>query len=163
MYSGGGNRRSNSGNGINSESLIASMTYSATMVNNYRSHGKLILYDENGNVITNYSASSGSGSGKVARTLPAGNYYAYGYVNITDPKSRFMYDGIGFKAFLGPEKVWDPFLNRFRDGLRIHPAKLGTLGCIGLNEGAPMLLDFQRRWLDAIKINKTIPVNVVYY
>ena len=160
--SGGGNRRGNSGNGINSEPLIATMTYSASMVNNYRSHGKLILYDGNGNVITDYSATSGSGSGKVARTLPAGEYYAYGYLKITDDH-RYMYDNVGFKINLGPDKVWDSFLNRFREGLRIHPAKLGTLGCIGLNELSPILLDFQSRWLNTIRVNKRIPVNVVYY
>ena len=150
-------------NRINKSSwFIARMVYSARMMNNYRSHGKLTLYNGRGNVIGDYNASSGSGGGKsTARTLPAGNYEAHGFSLTND--SRFMNDGVGFKINLNPEKVWDTSLDRFRSALEIHPAKLGTLGCIGLNEDASQLLDFKNKWLNTIRINKVVPVSVVYY
>ena len=141
--------------------LIARMIYYARMVNNYRSHGKLTLYNKSGNIISIYDASSGSGSGKVARTLPAGNYTASGFSLTNDP--RFMKYDIGFKINLNPAKVWDESLDRFRSALEIHPAYLGTLGCIGLNETEENLIDFQNKWLNTIRVNKVVPVNVMYH
>ena len=47
--------------------------------------------------------------------------------------SRFSKDGIGYKAYISPDPMYDPYIGQVRRYIRIHPARNpGTEGCIGL-------------------------------
>lgn len=107
----------------------------------------------------NYDVVSGSNTcNKEASTIHSGIYTISGYSETID--SRYSRDGIGYYyTNIGPSPVWVSYLNRYRDGLLIHPCRShGTDGCIGLVWPKYEILDFQDKLI--CYQNKTIRLYV---
>ena len=137
--------------------IVNRMEYSAAIIFHHKSEGFLSMYHDQ-KMIGRFIAVSGS-SNKY-NTLPPGSYTVNKIVHAPN-KGMFAKDGVGFKAFIN-EEPYDPYLNRHRSLLRIHPARYnGTAGCIGLRGDSSELIKAQRILEQSLKVNKSIPLNVI--
>ena len=127
--------------------------------NRYKSEGTFTMYSGKEKVMS-FRAVSGSGGSKPSYTLPSGDYSVVGIIDRTDP--RFIYKNVGFTAALSPDPFFDSYAGRYRELIRIHPARYdGTLGCIGLRPKTAYELRQVRKLIGyTLTKSSSIPVSV---